>query len=241
MPESVVLLHGFSATSRAWDGVAARLDPERYLPLAIDLPGHGSQAAVSPPITFEGCVRHVLERAPERFVLCGYSLGGRVALHVALAAPERIGRLVLVSTSAGIEDPRDREERRAADERLARELEQEPFEQFIERWRSQPLFAGEPEEVGRLAREDQRRNRPQALAAALRGVGAGQMRPLWAELAALAMPVDVVVGARDARYRELGARMAGLMPDARLVELDGGHVLALEAPGALAGVLASRR
>ena len=239
MPESVVLLHGFSATSRAWDAVAARLDPERYLPLAIDLPGHGTQAAVSLPITFEGCVRHVLERAPDRFVLCGYSLGGRVALHLALAAPERISRLVLVSASAGIEDASQREERRAADERLARELEQAPFEEFIERWRSQPLFAGEPEDVGRLAREDQRRNRPEALAAVLRGIGAGQMRPLWAELPTLSMPVDVVVGERDERYRELGARMTGLMPDARLVALDGAHALALEAPGA--GVLASSR
>jgi 2-succinyl-6-hydroxy-2,4-cyclohexadiene-1-carboxylate synthase len=174
-------------------------------------------------------------------VLCGYSLGGRVALHLALAAPGRISRLVLVSTSAGIEDAREREERRAADERLARELEQAPFEEFIERWRSQPLFADEPEDVGMLAREDQRRNRPEALAAVLRGIGAGQMRPLWAELPSIAMPVDVVVGARDARYRELGARMAARMPDARLVELDGGHALALEAPGALAGVLASSR
>jgi 2-succinyl-6-hydroxy-2,4-cyclohexadiene-1-carboxylate synthase len=241
VPESVVLLHGFSATSRSWDGVAARLDHERYLPLAIDLPGHGAFAAAPTPITFEDCVRHVLERAPERFALCGYSLGGRVALHVALAAPARVSRLVLVSTSAGIEDGAERERRREADERLAKDLEEGSFEDFIERWRAQPLFAGEPPEAGRLAREDQRRNRPEALAAVLRGIGAGQMRPLWAELAALAMPVDVVVGRRDARYRELGARMAGLLPDARLLELDGGHVLALEAPDELAGVLASPR
>jgi 2-succinyl-6-hydroxy-2,4-cyclohexadiene-1-carboxylate synthase len=241
VPESVVLLHGFSATSRAWDRVAARLDRERYLPLAIDLPGHGTQADARPPITFEGCVRHVLERAPERFVLCGYSLGGRVALHVALAAPERVSRLVLVSASAGIEGPREREQRRAADERLARELEEGDFEQFIERWRSQALFAGEPEDVGALAREDQRRNRPAALAAVLRGIGSGQMRPLWAELPELAMPLDVVVGKRDERYCELGARIAGLVAGARLVELGGGHVLPLEAPGELAAVLASSR
>jgi 2-succinyl-6-hydroxy-2,4-cyclohexadiene-1-carboxylate synthase len=241
VPESVVLLHGFSATGRAWDGVASWLDPERYLPLALDLPGHGTQADVPPPITFASCVRHVLERAPERFGLCGYSLGGRVALHVALAAPERISRLVLVSTSAGIETARERDERRRADERLAKELEEGPFEQFIERWRSQPLFAGEPEDVGRLAREDQRRNRPGALAAVLRGIGTGSMQPLWAELPALAMPVDIVVGTRDARYRELGARMAGLIPGARLVELEGRHVLALEAPAELAAVLADSR
>src|ERR1700728_4014819 len=102
MPESVVLLHGFGNTHRAWDGVIAALDRERYRPLALDLPGHGEAADAERRITFAGCVEHVLARSPERFALCGYSLGGRVALHVALAAPERVSRLVLVSTSAGI-------------------------------------------------------------------------------------------------------------------------------------------
>ncbi len=177
--ETLVLLHGFSGTRRAWDGVIARLDPERYLPLALDLPGHGEAADAPRPITFAGCVAAVLAQAPERFTLCGYSLGGRVALHVALAAPERVERLVLVSSTAGIEDETERAERRVADRRLADELEEIPFEEFIERWRTQPLFAEEPPEVGELAREDQRRNRPDALAAVLRGIGTAEMEPLW--------------------------------------------------------------
>ena len=57
MPERVVLLHGFGGTRHAWDGVAARLRPERYLPLALDLPGHGMMAGER-PITFAGCVAH---------------------------------------------------------------------------------------------------------------------------------------------------------------------------------------
>src|ERR1700678_3707912 len=122
MPESVVLLHGFGATPRAWDGVIAALDRERYRPLALDLPGHGAAADSERPITFASCVAAVLEAAPERFVLAGYSLGGRVALHVALAAPERVARLVLVSSTAGIEDEQQRAERRGADHALADEL-----------------------------------------------------------------------------------------------------------------------
>ena len=62
----------------------AHLPAERYRPLALDLLGHGDQADVPPPITFERCVASVLERSPERFVLGGYSMGGRMALHVAL-------------------------------------------------------------------------------------------------------------------------------------------------------------
>ncbi len=237
MGETLLLLHGFSGTRHAWDGVIARLEKQRYRPLALDLPGHGEAAAAQAPITFDSCVAAVLAAAPERFALCGYSLGGRIALHVALSAPERVSRLVLVSCSAGIEDDAERAARRAADRRLADELEQARFEDFIERWRSQPLFAGEPPEVGERAREDQRRNDPRALAAALRRVGTGEMRPLWDRLGELPMPAIVIVGERDAKFRALGERMAGLLPAGELIVIEGGHALPLESPGELAGLL----
>jgi 2-succinyl-6-hydroxy-2,4-cyclohexadiene-1-carboxylate synthase len=237
VPENVVLLHGFSGTRRAWDGVIERLDPERYLPLALDLSGHGEAADAERPITFAGCVAAVLAGAPERFTLCGYSMGGRVALHVALAAPERVSRLVLVASTAGIEDEAERAERRLADHRLADELERIPFEEFIERWRTQSLFADEPPQVGELARADQRRNRPDALAAVLRGIGTGEMEPLWDRLGELEMPVTVVVGDRDEKFQALGRHMVGLLPDGELVVVPGGHGLPLESPAAVAGAL----
>ena len=237
MPESVVLLHGFGGTCRAWDGVLARLCPERYLPRALDLPGHGRAADAERPITFAGCVAHVLAHSPECFALCGYSLGGRVALHVALAAPERVQRLLLVSTSAGIDYPEQRARRREADRRLAGELERIPFEQFAARWNAQPLFEGDPAEVGLLASEDQRRNRTDALAAVLRGIGAGEMDPMWDSLAELTVRATVLVGDRDRKFQALGRRMADLLPDAELVVLPGGHRLPLENPAALARAL----
>jgi 2-succinyl-6-hydroxy-2,4-cyclohexadiene-1-carboxylate synthase len=195
-PSDIVLLHGFSGTRRAWDGVIARLDPERYIPLALDLPGHGERSDEQPPITFAGCVERVLAQAPPRFVLCGYSLGGRVALHLALAAPERVSRLVIIAANPGIEDPAQRAERHRADRLLADELESIPFEEFIERWRTQPLFAADPPEVGALARADQRRNDPHALAAVLRGLGAGEMEPLWPRVGELSMPTLFIAGSR---------------------------------------------
>jgi len=237
MPESVVLLHGFGGTHRAWDAVGAALDGERYRPLALDLPGHGDAADAARPISFDACVANVLAHSPERFILCGYSLGGRVALHVALAAPERVSRLVLVSSTAGIEDEGERAERRRADHELADQLERIPYEQFIERWRSQPLFAQDPPEARALALEDQRRNRPDALAAVLRGIGTGEMQPLWDRLGELRMPVTVIAGERDAKFRALGARMVELLADAELVVVPGGHGLALETPAGVAGAI----
>jgi len=245
VPETVVLLHGFGGTHRAWDGVIERLPPERYRPLALDLPGHGEYADArrwgGGEITFAGCVEHVLARTPERFVLCGYSLGGRVALHVALTVPERVARLVLVSASPGIEDASERARRRAADRHLADELERIPFERFIERWRAQPLFAEDPPDAGELARADQRRNRPDALAAVLRGIGTGEMAPLWGRLAELRMPVTIIAGERDLKFQNLGRRMAALLPDAELAIVPGGHSLLLENPESVAGHLQGRR
>lgn len=214
------------------------MDPERYRPLALDLPGHGEQADAQCPISFAGCVEHVLARAPERFALCGYSLGGRVALHVALAAPERVSRLVLVSTTAGIEDPNERAQRRAADHRLADELEEGSQEDFVVRWCAQPMFAEDPPAVDQLAREDYRRNRPEAIAAVLRGIGTGEMAPLWDRLHELTMLVTILVGDRDTKFLVLARRMAELLPYAVMTTVPSGHRLPLEDSGAVVKVLA---
>jgi 2-succinyl-6-hydroxy-2,4-cyclohexadiene-1-carboxylate synthase len=234
MAEDIVLLHGFGGTHRAWDGVLERLDRQRYRPHALDLPGHGVEADAEHPITFQGCLASVLERAPERFILCGYSLGGRLALQIALEAPQRVSRLLLISSSPGIEDPLERAARREADHHLAEDLEEVPFDDFIERWRTQPLFAAEPPEVGRLAREDHARNLPEALAAVMRGVGTGEMEPLWSRLGELQMPVTVLAGERDLKFLEIGRRMAKGLSRGELCVVEGGHGLVLENPAAIA-------
>jgi len=237
MPEDIVFLHGFAGTHRAFDGVIERLSPTRYTPLALDLPGHGEQREAKPPITFAGCVESVLSRSPERFVLCGYSLGGRVALHVALAAPERVSHLVLIGANPGIEDPAERDARLASDERLAKRLETEPFEAFIESWRTQPLFAADPPEVGALARNDQQRNDPLPLAAVMRGLSVGAMSSLWSRLGELQMRVTLLAGDRDTKFVELGERALPLLRRGSLAILRGGHGLPLENPAGVAGVL----
>lgn len=234
-----MLLHGFGGTHRMWDRVIARLDAERYLPLALDLPGHGARGGDGEPITFEGTVASVLAQAPERFALCGYSMGGRIALAAALATPARVRRLILIACDPGIEDERERAVRRDADEALARELEGEGLEAFAGRWNTLPLFDADPPEVAALAKADQLRNEARALATALRALGTGAMAPLWARAADLEMPVTFVAGERDAKFRAIGRRLAALAPSVRVVVLPGGHRLALENPDGVARVLAA--
>lgn len=238
MPSTVVLLHGFAATRRGWELVEARLGGEPYRPLALDLRGHGA-ARDARPVSFAACTADVLAAAPERFVLCGYSMGGRLALHVALAAPERVERLVLCGATAGIEDEAERAARRAADEDLAAWTERAPIEAFADRWAAQPLFAADPPDVAAFARADTLRNDPRSLVAALRGIGAGVMAPLWDRLGELPMPAAVLAGERDTRYVALGERLAAALPAGRLVVVPGaGHALPREAPGAVAAAIA---
>lgn len=232
------MLHGFGGTGRAFDRVIAALPSERYTPVALDLPGHGERSRPDGRITYERCAELVLASGPDRFVLCGYSMGGRIALQVALRAPDRVSRLVLVSATAGIESQAERNARLEADERLAAQIESEPLERFVERWRSQPMFAQEPEPVRLLACEDHRRNTTIGLAAALRGIGAAVMPPLWERLGELAMPVVVLAGERDGKYQELGRRIASAVPNGRLLVVPGGHGLVLENPSAVASAIA---
>jgi 2-succinyl-6-hydroxy-2,4-cyclohexadiene-1-carboxylate synthase len=239
----LLLLHGFAGTHRAYDAVIAALalaPPQRYRPVAPDLPGHGSRGDRR-PIDVDGTVAELAAAAPSRFVLCGYSLGGRLALQLALAHPERVARLVLVSTTAGIADPVERRTRQRADEELAARLEREPLEDFIGRWRAQTLFAGEPPQARAAALADHRRNTTAGLAAALRGLGTGTMTPVWDRLGELTMPATVLVGERDEKFVALGRSLAAGLPQARLALVpDAGHALLWEAPAAVAAAVAGQ-
>jgi 2-succinyl-6-hydroxy-2,4-cyclohexadiene-1-carboxylate synthase len=237
--QTIVLLHGFSGTARAWDRVVSQLDPERYRPAAVDLRGHG-RTSDRRPITFGACVRDVVDQAPRRFVLAGYSMGGRIALQVALAHPDRVERLVLVSTTAGIANASERRQRRRDDEALARRIEEQGMEAFARSWGSQALFGGQTPDVVAEAYADRMRNRADGLAAALRGLGAGAMEPLWDRLGELAMPVTALAGERDAKYCEIAGRLAAGVGvgDGRLVVVAGaGHAVHLETPDAVVAAL----
>ena len=222
VPADLVLLHGFTQTGASWDGVVREL-AGRYRALAPDL-GAGP---------WEAELDRLEALAPPAFTLAGYSMGGRLALALALRIPERVRRLVLVSASPGLADAGERAARREADEALATRIEAIGAEAFAREWAAQPLFAGQPPEVAAAAHEDRMRRSAAEHAAQLRGLGTGVMPPLWDRLGELAMPVTLVVGERDAKFRAIAERMglpAVVVPGA-------GHAVQLEAPAAVAAHL----
>jgi len=237
MVSAAVLLHGFTNTGASWEPVVAALG-ERYRAIAPDIRGHGA-AAEATPVTLDAVLADVADLAPARFTLAGYSMGGRIALHAALALGDRVDRLVLISASPGLADARERDARREQDERLAEEIEGLRIEEFAERWARTPVLADAPLEVARRARADRLRNAPAGLARALRGLGTGTLPPLWDRLGELDLPVALVVGERDEKFRGIAAEMAGLLPRPRLVIAEAcGHAVHLEAPRLIAEAIA---
>src|SRR3954468_23925651 len=235
MPPALVLLHGFTQTRQSWRRTVQALRG-RYRALVPDLPGHGQAAERTP--SFDACTAYVRALAPARFTLGGYSMGGRIALHAALALKPQVERLVLVGVSPGLEDPAERVARRRADGQLAERIERIGVEAFAREWGGGPLFAGQPPLVGAAAYADRLRNTAPGLAAALRGLGAGVMEPLWERLGELTMPTTLIVGERDVKFAALAERMLDRLPDGRLVIVPGaGHAAHLEDPGAVAAAL----
>ena len=235
MSHPIVLLHGFTQTGAAWEPVIARLPAGRDA-LAPDLRGHGS-AADARPVDL-GAVIDDLDGLVDDAALAGYSMGGRLALAYAVARPGRVRRLVLVGASPGLDDPRERAARRVADDRLARRIEEGGVAAFARDWAALPLFAGQPEAVAAAAQRQRLTQTPAGLAAALRGLGTGALPSLWGALEDLELPVTLVVGERDARFRAIAEEMARRLPCARVRVVDGaGHAVHLEAPGALVEAL----
>jgi 2-succinyl-6-hydroxy-2,4-cyclohexadiene-1-carboxylate synthase len=240
MAPTVVLLHGFTHTGASWDRVVVALG-ERYRALTPDIRGHGA-AGERLPVTLEAVIADVDALAPESFTLAGYSMGGRLALHVAFALGERVDRLVLIGASPGIVDPVQREQRRAADERLAEEIERSTVEQFAHSWETTTgVLADQPARVLEEVRVDRLRSTPSGLAGALRGLGTGSLPSLWERLGELEMPVTLVVGERDGKFRAIAEQMASTIPNAELVVVPGaGHAVHLEAPEQVAAIIVAR-
>jgi 2-succinyl-6-hydroxy-2,4-cyclohexadiene-1-carboxylate synthase len=176
---AVLFMHGFMGSSADWQDVMAQIG-DRGFCIALDLPGHGASLKLTPETyTIEGAARaaiHALdELGVERPVVAGYSMGGRLALYLALRYPERCAGLFLESASPGLESGEERSVRRTADEEKAKRLESGDFETFLRDWYRQPLFASLAKDEVLLRRTiaARRHNDPVELARSLRGMGKG--------------------------------------------------------------------
>ena len=232
---SQVLLHGFTQTSRSWDRYIDFIDPQQSI-IRVDAPGHGGSSTVAADLTTTA--QMVVEQCGFGDYI-GYSMGARLALHIALLRPENIRRLVLVSSSPGLQSPNERLTRVQSDEKLAREIAEIGVATFVEKWLSGPLFAGLTSTPADI--QDRLRNSSDGLASSLRLCGTGAQQSLWDRLPELTMPVLLIVGERDQKFLQIGHEMKsriGMSAELVVIE-NAGHSLHLEQPGHCQSVIAS--
>jgi len=230
---SLVLAHGFTQTHRIWGGMDTALADGRTV-VAVDLPGHGGSASVAADLVAGAAL---LGAVGGRADYLGYSMGARYCLHLALARPDLVRRLILVSGTAGIDDPAERAARRLADEALADRLDPpgggtpaDTVVEFVHRWVANPMFGAVPARANALA--ERCANTAVGLASSLRSAGTGTQEPLWGRLAGLAVPVLIVTGGRDAKFTGLGGRLAASFggPATHVVLDDADHAPHLQHP-----------
>lgn len=236
----VVMLHGFLGSSADWQQVAAPL-AEDFRCIAIDLPGHGASTRLADDVyTWEGALdaleATLASLAVDRHRLIGYSMGGRLALGLALRQPGRAQRIVLAGASAGLREASQRASRVALDEERAVELER-GLTAFVQQWYEMPLFASLDRRNG--LREELVASRvlndAAEAARALRGFSTGRMPDYWLALDDLGAPTLAVAGARDPKFVDLAFRMAAAgRPVSPLVLPRAGHLVPLEHPTLLA-------
>lgn len=244
--EPLVLLHGFTGCAANWRPLLPRL-AERHRVIAIDLPGHGNSGAPGSVARYkmprvaadliELLTRH--DATPAHWL--GYSMGGRLALYMAVRQSSVVRSLTLVSATAGLANAAKRQARRAADEALAARIERDGVASFVAEWERNLLFAGLaglPEEARATLHEQRLSNSPLGLANSLRGMGAGAQPSLWSRLAAMTAPALLIAGQRDTKFVALNEGLAVSIPNATLRLIpDAGHVVQMEQPEAFLAVV----
>lgn len=252
-----LLIHGFLGAPGAWDrvvrclaagDVAHRACIGGHVSLPIGGPSVPGGVCDSPaPIesSFEDEVDRIAAWArgtmAEKSHLVGYSLGGRIALGLLARHPDLWHAATLIGAHPGLETVEQRNERIAADERWAVQLEKEGLPSFLAAWEALPLFATQrslPRELQDEQRSWRDRHDPKGLAWAMRTLSLGRM-PSWrAALRGIEVPVTVAAGEADEKFAALADWMAEVLPRGKARRIpNSGHNAVLERPDAIGALL----
>ena len=234
----LIFLHGFMGISSDWLEITERFENQYYCILP-DLPGHGKSVmeTIAEPLDFDFVARGLLNLMGQLHLtsaaLVGYSMGGRVALYAATRYPERFDALVLEGVSPGLQDDNERHGRRVLDEGRAREIEKVGIAAYTEIWYEADLFQTlkrHPEKLNKI--KSVRKNNDTAwMAKVLRELSAGRQPPLWDKLGALNMPVLLIAGDLDHKYKQIVYQLKDYLKDSQVYLVpETGHNTHVEAP-----------
>lgn len=217
----VIFLHGFLGTGEDWIPIMKAISRSAKC-ISIDLPGHGGskiqnhgckgaqeEATLSIEIVADVLYELIQGITPFKVTLVGYSMGARIALHMALRLSHKIDGAVIISGSPGLKDTTARKIRQAKDDSRADSLVAYGLELFLDSWyagelwkslRSHPHF----NEIvaSRIVHED-----VQSLAKALSGLSTGSQMSLWEDLKRCDLPLLLIVGEKDVKFKSIAQKM----------------------------------
>jgi 2-succinyl-6-hydroxy-2,4-cyclohexadiene-1-carboxylate synthase len=219
-----ILLHGFTQTSQSWNRYINLVNPEQPI-IRVDSPGHAGSSSVAADLTTSA---HMVVEQCGFGDYVGYSMGARLALHIALVHPDSVRRLVLISGSPGLRTTAEQIERQQSDEQLAREIGRVGVSQFVSQWLSNPMFANLVSTEGEI--KDRLRNSVDGLVSSLTLSGTGSQQSLWDRLSELSMPVLLIVGENDQKFVDIADQMREAIGAQCEVEViaNAGHSVHLE-------------
>jgi len=237
----IIFLHGFMGNIDEFDE-AIKLLSNEFSYLTIDLPGHGKtqvfgeEEYYTMPNTAHALINLLDELKIAKCFLVGYSMGGRLALYLALHFPERFHKVVLESASPGLPTEAEELERIKLDKQIARKLtislEKSDFVAFLSNWYNQPIFGyikNHPE-YDRMV-ESRLQNNPQELAKSLRFMGTGCQPSLWENLKNNKIPMLLLAGEYDEKFISINTEMAKLCKLAQIkIISSAGHNIHFENP-----------
>ena len=238
-PRLLVLLPSLGTTTELWDGVVARLAGALDTPriLRVDLPGHGASPVAREAFSVADLATSVLALVDEvgggAFDVAGDSLGGAVALELALVAPERVRSLAMFCSGAAIGTP-DGWAGRAAQVRASGTAS--VVAGSAQRWFAPGFLDAHPDGPGGHALKTLIDIDDESYALCCEALAAFDRRDA---LAAVQAPALIVAGAHDqVTTSALMAELAAGLPNARFVELaHAAHLVPLEDPAETAALL----
>lgn len=189
-------LHGFLGRLQDWDMLSAHA-------IAMDAVVNIDILKIASPSECLGLMQWAQNfNAPlqqnERRVLMGYSLGGRLALHVLLDNPSLWQSAILVSAHSGLKTLEEKIKRLAQDDIWAKRFEDDPWDILMSAWNTRKVFAGKAASFKRLESEHSRLD----LANILRYWSLGHQEDFFPIIAKLPMPILWIIGEQDNVYRE---------------------------------------
>ena len=231
---SILFLHGFLGSEKDWAPVLKEItDPQDWDVACVNLWN-------DLPLLEFGSMTEWLDGFAEKYrgssplILCGYSLGGRLAMAFACRHPRLLKALIVVSGHPGLASPVEKRARLAEDRRWGKTFSKESWDRALSLWNERPVFSGH--QIG-PRRES---FAPQKLAAALEIFSLGTQPDLRSCLRRLRIPILWVVGEKDTKFVEIAKESWRNKSSVTVKAIpDCGHRVLHEKPQALAALLNS--